>query len=96
MPKLWTGPSVLVAREADDDRYFDATTEDRFHKAALALLTERANDELHGWYDGAPALWKKQMQMAISTADGDWAWRQLVSRSKFEYEGVSLELFETI
>ena len=46
--RSWT-PSVLVVEEKHGTYYYDATTREAFHEAALALLVERFNQGY--WYN---------------------------------------------
>lgn len=94
MLTTWAVPSVLVAREKDDNRHLKAATVEQFHASALALLTERWTDEIYYWYDEASPVWKKRVETVIANADGYQAWLLLLSRRNCEYEGVCLEPLE--
>lgn len=87
-------PSVLVVKESNNIRYFDATTEVKFHGAVLMILTERLNGD-DGWYDDLSLTKKEELREVIFANNSKLAWEFLLSRRYLVYEYVRLERLES-
>lgn len=83
---------ILIAEEKHGSRYFDASTPELLHAAALKLVSERIETE----YFAEPKTELNRLRDTLKTRDGKYAWLFLMERRDAEYEGVTIENIEEL
>jgi hypothetical protein len=83
-------PSILVIKEKHGDRYFNVPDDKTLFAVALMIVTARLRD---GWWYEKPS--EEMVKRAVEAKDGRAAYDVLRARRNAEYEGFSIERFES-